>query len=143
MKAVASSLPRPVHIYCSVLDEVHRWGSYPWSQHGCCHDEAWAIMTMTSIQPRKIRGYPNSMIDRTGRINVEQTWTNGELNNYLFVVRPNELDKLRPKTEAQAAQVERALEKNKDRIDRTTMTMHVIKSDVEKKALDISLQLTP
>jgi len=91
------------------------------------------IMTLTSIQPTEIEGYPNSMIGRTGRIDIEQMWSNGKLNTYLFVVQPNEMDKLRIKTERQKAQVDQAFEKNKGRIDKT-MSVHVIKSDIEKKA---------
>lgn len=91
------------------------------------------IMIITAIQPSKIAGYPNSIVLRRGRIKIEQVWSNGVLNRYLFVDRPNELDKLRGKTMRQQEQVDKALEKNIDRIDET-MSMHVLKSDMEKKA---------
>lgn len=91
------------------------------------------IMLLTSINPNKITGYPDSIVRNHGKIQIEQTWSNAKLNRYLFIQRPNEIDKLRVKTTRQQKQVDKAFSKNIDRID-GTMTMHVIKSDSEKKA---------
>ena len=91
------------------------------------------VMVMTSIKPSKISGYPNSAVHTSGKLKVQQTWSNADLNSYLFVSRPNELDKLRGRSRAQQAQVDRAFEKNLDRVDKT-MTMPVLKSDAEKMA---------
>lgn len=91
------------------------------------------IMVMTAIHPEKIDGYPNSIIKRRGKIKIEQIWSNAALNRYLFVQRPNELDKLRIGSDRHEAQINKAFEKNIDRLN-DTMTMHVIKSDIEKQA---------
>lgn len=90
------------------------------------------IMLLTAIYPNKIIGYPNSIIRKSGQIKIEQVWSNAKLNRYIFVDRPNELDKLLIKTERQQAQVDKAFEKNKDRTNET-MTIHVIRSDMENK----------
>lgn len=91
------------------------------------------IMVMTAIYPDKIDGYANSIIERRGKIKIEQIWSNAALNRYLFVERPNELDKLRIESEEQEVQINKALERNIDRLN-DTMTMHVVKSDMEKRA---------
>jgi hypothetical protein len=89
------------------------------------------VMFLTAMYPKQIIGYPNSSIARTGKIKIEQNWTNARLNSYLLVSRPNEFDKLRGKTERQQAQVDEALKKNLHRVD-TTMTMSVLKADLER-----------
>ena len=91
------------------------------------------IMVMTTIYPDKIAGYPNSIIKRRGKIKIEQIWDNPVLNRYLFVQRPNEFDKLGIESDQQEAQINKAFEKNIGRLN-DTMTMHVIKSDLEKRA---------
>ncbi len=91
------------------------------------------IMTLTAIHPSKIVGYPDSIVKKSGKIKVQQIWSNGELNRYLFIDRPNEIDKRRAKTSRQQEQVDNAIQKNIDRIN-DTMTMHVLKSDIEKNA---------
>jgi hypothetical protein len=91
------------------------------------------IMVMTAIYPDKIAGYPNSIIKRRGKIKIEQIWDNPTLNRYLFVQRPNEFDKLTIESDHHEAQINKALAKNIDRLN-DTMTMHVIKSDMEKRA---------
>ena len=91
------------------------------------------IMTLTALYPNKITGYPNSIIAKTGKLKIEQVWSNAVLNRYLFVDRPNELDKLRVKTPKQYEQVDRAFNKNLSKIN-TTMTINVINADKEKRA---------
>jgi hypothetical protein len=91
------------------------------------------IMTLTAIHPGTLPGYPNSKIGRKGKLKIEQVWSNGKLNHYLFVQRPNELQQLPGKTDSQWAQINKSLQKNQDRVE-TTMTFPVVKSDSEKKA---------
>jgi hypothetical protein len=91
------------------------------------------IMVMTAIYPDKIDGYPNSVIKRHGKIKIEQIWNNPILNRYLFVERPNELDKLRIESDNHDAQINKALAKSTHRLN-DTMTMHVIKANIEKRA---------
>ncbi len=90
------------------------------------------IMLFTAIYPNKIDGYPDSIIRKSGKIKIEQNWSNAELNRYIFVDRPNEWDKMRIKTIGQQEQVDKAIEKNKKRMNET-MTIPVVKSDMENK----------
>lgn len=90
------------------------------------------IMLLTSITPNKIFGFPNSIISESGKIKIVQEWNNGLLNDYLFITRPNQIDMLRQKSKTQQEQVDKAFNENKDKIN-TTMTVHVIKSDLERK----------
>lgn len=91
------------------------------------------IMLLTSIKPNKLYGYPDSHILNSGKIQIAQNWNNAELNRYFFVDRPNEIDELGVETQRQTEQINRAVHKNLDRIDKT-MSLHVIQSDLDMRA---------
>ncbi|TGK92460.1 hypothetical protein EHQ30_13115 [Leptospira brenneri] len=93
------------------------------------------IAFITSILPNKLVGYPDSRVKLKGAISVIQKWLNEDLNHFIFVKRPKQMDLLRKKTENQKAQIEKAIGQNLHRKN-DTMTLHVTYSDFLRSGID-------